>query len=91
MRCALLGGNLAVLAAKNGWSGVIVFGCVRDSAEIVTCQVGVKALAAHPKKSARRDPGERDIKVRFAGVDFTPGHYLYADADGVVVAPKPVH
>ena len=29
-RCAVFGGNLAAAAAKNGWAGVIVYGCVRD-------------------------------------------------------------
>src|SRR5512138_1554236 len=43
-RTALVGGNLAALAARNGWSGLVVHGCIRDSAEIARTPVGVKAL-----------------------------------------------
>ena len=44
LRCALLGGNLAQLAEQNGWAGVIIDGCVRDSVEINACNIGVRAL-----------------------------------------------
>jgi regulator of ribonuclease activity A len=85
-RCALLGGNLARLVIDNGWAGVVVYGCIRDCAEIADMPVAVKALAAHPLKSDKRGTGERDVSVRFAGVNFDPGAWLYADLDGVVVA-----
>jgi len=32
LRRALVGGNLAVAAASNGWAGIVVDGCVRDVA-----------------------------------------------------------
>lgn len=85
-RCALLGDNLAQLAIDNGWAGVLVYGCIRDTAEIAEMPVAVKALAPHPKKSRKQDIGERDVSVRFAGVSFEPGAWLYADLDGIVVA-----
>ncbi len=85
-RCALLGGNLAVLAQKNNWAGVIVYGCIRDREEIEDTTVGVKALAAHPLKSNKRGIGDKDVTVKFAGVTFTPGAWLYADKDGMVVS-----
>lgn len=87
LRCALLGDRLAAMAHTNGWAGVIVYGCIRDSAPIRQIEVGVKALATHPKKSVKRGEGQRDIPVTFAGVTFTPGAYVYADEDGVVVSP----
>ena len=87
-RCALLGDNLAETAARNGWSGVIVNGCVRDSEDIAKFNVGVKAIGTHPLKSSKRDPGLRDVPVTFAGVTFVPGSYVYADADGIVVSPE---
>jgi regulator of ribonuclease activity A len=48
----------------------------------------VKARHAVPKKSAKRGAGERDVPVRFAGLTFTPGDYLYADPDGIIVAER---
>lgn len=86
-RCALLGDNLAAMGAKNGWAGVVVNGCIRDSAEIAQIGLGVKALGTHPLKSSKRDPGLRDVPVVFAGVTFTPGAHLHADGDGILVAP----
>ena len=90
LNCAFLGDQLAALASKNGWSGVVVNGCIRDSEFVASLDIGVKALGTHPKKSLKRGLGERDIPVRFAGVEFRPGDYLYADADGVVVTGRPV-
>ena len=87
-RCALLGGNLAKLAEKNGWTGIVVNGCVRDRAEIAETKIGVKALGHMPRKSEKRGVGAADVPVTFAGVTFRPGDYLYADLDGVVVVPK---
>lgn len=86
IRCALLGDQLAELAEKNRWAGVVINGCIRDSAAIAAIDIGVKALAVHPLKSVKRGIGERDAPVRFAGVNFVPGHYLYADEDGLVVS-----
>jgi regulator of ribonuclease activity A len=88
VRSALVGGNLAALAAGNGWRGVVVHGAVRDSAELAAAGTGIKALALSPRKSGKSGAGERDVPVSFAGVTFTPGHYLWADADGIVVAER---
>ena len=85
-RCALIGGRLAALAAANGWGGVVVNGCVRDVGEIAAVPVGVKALAACPRAPAKTGAGERGVPVTFAGITFTPGHRLWGDADGLVVA-----
>lgn len=86
-RCALFGGNLAQLAAQNGWAGVIIFGCVRDRDELEAEQVGVKAIGHHPRKSIKKGLGDKDVPVTFAGVTFTPGAWAYADRDGIIVAP----
>lgn len=88
LRSALVGGNLAALAHRNGWTGIIVHGCIRDAAELAATPVGVKALAAIPRKSAKAGSGERGVPVAFAGVTFAPGAWLYADRDGIVVADR---
>jgi regulator of ribonuclease activity A len=88
LRSALVGGNLAALARDNGWIGLVVYGCIRDAAEIASTPVGVKALHAVPRRSAKVGAGERGVPVAFAGVTFTPGAWLYADRDGIVVADR---
>jgi regulator of ribonuclease activity A len=85
-RCALIGGQLAALASANGWAGLVVNGCIRDVAETVSLSLGVKALAACPRRSAKKGTGERGVPVTFAGITFTPGHRVWGDADGLVVA-----
>ena len=88
LRCALVGDMLAVLGKDNGWQGIIVYGCIRDSAVIADIDIGVKALNTNPRKSVKKGIGERDVRVAFADITFNPGDYIYADADGVVVSPK---
>lgn len=87
LRCALVGDQLAELSVKNGWTGILVYGCVRDSEAMASMNVGIRALNTHPRKSVKRGEGQRNVQVRFAGVTISPGHWVYADRDGVVVAP----
>ncbi len=89
-RCALFGGNLAQLAAQNGWAGILINGCVRDVDELVAEAVGIKALATHPRKSVKRGRGDVDVPLHFGGIHIAPGDYLYADRDGVIIAEKPL-
>ncbi|MEM7083343.1 MAG: ribonuclease E activity regulator RraA [Pseudomonadota bacterium] len=88
MRCALLGDLLAQMAIDNQWAGIIVYGCIRDSHDIDAMPIGVRALGTHPAKSVKRGEGVRDESVSFAGVTFEPGHFVYADHDGIVIAPR---
>jgi regulator of ribonuclease activity A len=86
LNCALAGDQLAALAQQNGWSGIVVNGCIRDSAAIAKIRIGVRALNTHPKKSAKRGQGEKNVPVFFAGVNFVPGEQLYSDEDGMIVS-----
>jgi regulator of ribonuclease activity A len=90
LRCALVGDQIAVLAHTNGWAGIVVHGCVRDSHALREIPIGIKALNTNPRKSTKRGAGEREVPVRFAGISFQPGHYLYADADGLIVSEHPL-
>ena len=86
LRCAMLGDKLAQLAIDHNWKGILINGCVRDSAAISKLSIGVKALATNPTRPSPEGEGQLDVPVRFAGVTFHPGHFLYADADGVVLS-----
>jgi len=88
LRRALVGGQLGLLAQNNGWAGVLVDGCVRDSAELAECDVGIMALATHPQRSARDGVGKRDVNVQIAGVAVRPGDWIYADMDGLLVSKQ---
>jgi regulator of ribonuclease activity A len=86
--CALLGDRLGALAIVNGWSGVVVNGCVRDTADLGRMDLGVRALAAHPRRSLKQGRGEMDVSVSFLGVDFVPGQWIYVDSDGLLILPE---
>jgi len=88
LRRALVGGNLAAAAARNGWAGLVVDGCVRDVAELAAAEVGIRALALMPLPTERRAAGLVDVPVQVQGVTVRPGDWLVADADGIVVLDK---
>jgi regulator of ribonuclease activity A len=87
-RTALVGGKLAELAARNGWAGLVVDGCVRDRDEIASFPIGVRALGLCPMPPVKRGAGQRDVPVRIQGLPVRPGDWLLADADGVVVLER---
>ena len=89
LRRALLGGNLGAAAAKNGWAGVVIDGCVRDVAELAQCSTGIRALAALPLPTEKRGEGQSDVAVQIQGVWVRPGDWLYADEAGIVLMPAP--
>ena len=90
MRCALLGDILADKAVSNGWGGLVINGCIRDSADIARMDIGIRALGTHPLKSVKKGIGEANVPVSFSSVLFKPGNYLYADEDGIILAREPL-
>ena len=90
LRCALVGDLLAQLGKDNGWEGIIVSGCIRDSSVIAGIDIGVKSLGTSPRKSVKKGAGDRDVPITFAGVTFNPGDYVYADTDGILVSASKI-
>ncbi len=88
LRSALFGGNIARLASDNGWSGVVINGCIRDRTEVDATDIGVRALNTCPRKSGKQGLGDKDVDLYFAGVDVSRGDYLYADEDGIIVSGR---
>jgi regulator of ribonuclease activity A len=90
LRCALVGDIIAGLAVKNGWSGLIIWGVVRDSVALGELDLGIKALGTNPWKSSKQGGGALDVPVRFGGVEFRPGDWLYSDEDGILLSDQPL-
>jgi regulator of ribonuclease activity A len=88
LRCALVGDIIAGLAVENGWSGLIIWGVVRDSVALGSLELGVKALGTNPWKSAKQGGGALDVPVSFGGVEFRPGEWVYSDEDGILVSER---
>lgn len=87
-RRALVGNLLAQAGADNNWAGIVVYGCIRDSKVISTINIGCKAIATMPIKTDKKGIGKNNLAVHFADIDFIPGHFLYADEDGIIVSAK---
>ncbi len=85
---ALVGDQLGALAVQNGWAGLIVWGCIRDSVGLLPLALGVRALGANPRKPLKQGSGYRDVPLQFADVRWVPGHWAYVDADGIVLASR---
>lgn len=88
LRRAIFGDTMAAAVMKNGWAGVVVYGAVRDIAEIDAMDVGLKALGTVARRGGQRGGGACDVAVSFGDVTFHPGRYLIADDDGVVLLPE---
>lgn len=83
---ALFGDVLGSLLRDNDWAGIVINGAVRDVENLRTMPVAVRALAVCPTMPLKLGTGERDVSVTFAGVTFIPGHWLYADENGIIVS-----
>ena len=88
LRCSLLGDQLAAAAIENGWSGILINGCLRDVEIIAPMPLIVMALASIPRKTVKAGKGSLNIPVTFGGVTFHPNHYLFADETGILVSEK---
>ncbi len=88
MRRALLGDMLAAKAVENGWSGIIINGCIRESVDMATMDLGVMSLGTHPLKTVKDGVGQTNVTVNFANLTIDAGDYIYADEDGIVVSSK---
>ena len=91
LRRSLLGDNLAQKAIDNHWAGIVVLGAIRDVEIIDTLALGVCALGSVPVKTEKLGQGQRDVKLTLGGVRVLPGHWIYADRNGILVAPRAIH
>jgi regulator of ribonuclease activity A len=89
-RCALVGDVLALAAHENGWAGVVLNGCVRDTVALAAVPVGVMAIGVQPRRSEKHAQGARDVALEILGARVRPDDYVYADEDGVVFSQRPL-
>ena len=82
---AIVGEKLMQFAQASGYAGIIVNGYVRDTFQIKDIPVALFALGTCSRKYIPVTKGSTGIGLEFGGVQFTPGDYLYADTDGVIV------
>jgi regulator of ribonuclease activity A len=83
---ALLGDNLAALAIENNWKGIIVNGRIRDAETISELDIAIFALGTCPKKSSKRNQGEKNIELAVDGRTIKPGDWVYVDINGILIS-----
>ena len=88
LSCALMGDQIAAMARDHNWAGVIINGGVRDTLALGKMDFGVKALGSNPRKSEKKGFGSVDVPVSIGTITVKPGHWIYSDEDGVVVAER---
>ena len=88
LRYSLVGDQVAQLACDHGWAGLIINGVIRDISAVGKIQIGIKALGTIPRRSRKEGKGFRQAPLFFGSAAFQPGEYVYADEDGIIVAPR---
>jgi len=89
-RRALIDLNIAEIATKNGWEGIICYGSVRDVDALEELDLGIQGLVSIPVGASDQDIGESDVAINFAGVTFLPDDHIYADNTGIILSPEPL-
>lgn len=86
-RCALVGDTIGAEAIANGWVGIVLYGAIRDTAQLATMPLGLLALGTNPRRSARDGVGVAGVAIEIEGVTVEPGDIVFADDDGAIVVP----
>ena len=84
----VVGDKLSLFAQNNNYKALIINGYVRDIEETKNFAIGLIALGTCPLRNFEKTNGERDIELKFGGVTFNSGDFLYADEDGIIICSE---
>lgn len=87
MQSAVWGHVMTQAAKKRGLAGVVIDGCMRDSAENRSDTLPIFARGICPAGPHKGWPCNLNVPVSCAGVAVLPGDIVIGDDDGVVVVP----
>ena len=85
---ALIGDLIGIRAKSLGIAGFVIDGAVRDADALAECGLPVFARSVTPAGPYKFGPGRLQLPVAIAGVVVSPGDFVVADADGVVVVRR---
>ncbi|HEY1781501.1 MAG TPA: ribonuclease activity regulator RraA [Roseiarcus sp.] len=85
----IFGEMMLTFFAGRGGAGVVIDGCIRDSAEAAKLDIGVWVKGVTPNYHAQTNiiPFAVNVPIACANVLVIPGDIIVADDDGVVVVP----
>ena len=85
---AIIGDIMSSLAEKRGIAGFVIYGAIRDSAEIGARRFPVYACGVTHRGPYKNGPGEINTTIALGAMVVNPGDIIVGDADGVVSVPQ---
>ncbi len=84
---AIIGDIMSSLAEKRGVAGFVIYGAIRDAAEIAGRRFPVYACGVTHRGPYKNGPGEINVPIALDGMVVNPGDIVVGDGDGVVAVP----
>lgn len=85
---AIIGELMAARARQRGIAGLVIWGAIRDSAELGAGSYPVFACAITHRGPYKNGPGEINVPITMGGMAVVPGDIVVGDADGLVAIPQ---
>jgi len=81
---AIIGELMVAHAEKRGLGGIVIYGAIRDSAELLAGSFPVFACGVTHRGPYKDGPGEVNVPIAINGMVINPGDLICGDADGLV-------
>jgi RraA family protein len=85
---AIIGELMMSRAKQRGIAGLVIWGAIRDSAEIGAGTYPVFACGVTHRGPYKDGPGEINVPIAIGGMPVNPGDIIVGDADGLVAVPQ---
>jgi len=85
---AIIGELMSARAKQRGVAGMVIWGAIRDSAELGAGSYPVFASGVTHRGPYKNGPGEINVPVTMGGMQVNPGDIIVGDADGLVAVPQ---
>jgi RraA family protein len=85
---AIIGELMSARAEQRGVGGMVIWGAIRDSAELRQGSFPVYASGVTHRGPYKNGPGEINVAISIGGMTVNPGDIVVGDADGLVAIPQ---
>ncbi len=87
---AIIGELMSARAKQRGVAGMVIWGAIRDSAEIAASPYPIFAAGVTHRGPYKNGPGEINVPIVMGGMPVNPGDIIVGDADGLVAIPQAI-
>lgn len=85
---AIIGELMTARAKQRGVAGMVIWGAIRDSAEIGAGSYPIYAAGVTHRGPYKNGPGEINVPIVIGSMPVNPGDIIVGDADGLVAVPQ---